>query len=66
MRVLTISEADLDSGEPGDPLMVVQADAPLVRAVLRLVTESLAPAPSTPRPLRPVCGTGPVDDGERP
>jgi hypothetical protein len=64
MRVLTISEADLDSGEPGDPLVVAQADAPLVRAVMRLISESLAPTPPTPRPLRPLPSRGAGDETE--
>jgi hypothetical protein len=51
-HVLTISATDLDSGEPGDPLVVAQASPAMVRAVMRLISESLTPTPPAPRPLR--------------
>ena len=65
MRVLSITD---EGDDPLDtaPLLVARADAPLVRAVLALLTEHLAPrtlSASDIRPLRPVRGP---DEEQRP
>jgi hypothetical protein len=49
MRVVTISDCDSELADSGDPLVVAQANPAVVRAVMRLLAESLEPSPPGPR-----------------
>jgi hypothetical protein len=61
MRVLTISEADDEGIEDGDPLLVVQVDGPMIRRLLTLVVDHLAaPTPSWRPSVTQLRPTGPA------
>jgi hypothetical protein len=61
MRVLTISEADDEGVEDGDPLLVVQVDGPMIRRLLTLVVDHLAaPIPSQRPSVTQLRPTGPA------
>jgi hypothetical protein len=50
MRVLTISEADDAGAVDAEPLLVVPVTRPLLRRVLDLVVEHVAPSGARPTP----------------
>jgi len=70
MRVVTISDCDSELADSGDPLVVAQASPAVVRAVMRLLAESLEPTRPVTRerhrvqPLRAVPSGNPPPGGE--